>query len=222
LLADLDIVLVTEVTVPRLNVVTSEMLASCRHSSGLGILTTLKSKNQGVDVRRQMVSVLSRSFYVNQHNVPRSENVSNSRTLSSAPSGVSVRVDVGSPEIKSGTTVVVEGSRLGTHNLANGSDERIIESRTHDDRLRKGGRIAKVSRVEEADTRRLSYTMESLVPPLVFGQTKSWDSRAAVTSEVQLLGRGQDTDQSFGSHDWVWRLLEDMSAVRWNMSKLTC
>jgi hypothetical protein len=75
-LTDLDIVLVTEVTVPRLDIVTGEMLASSGDLSDLRILATLETHDKGVNVGRKMVRVFSRSF------------------LTSAPSGISVRVDV--------------------------------------------------------------------------------------------------------------------------------
>jgi hypothetical protein len=75
-LGDLDIVLVTKVAVPRLNVVASKVLASSGDLSDLGILTTLKTHDKGVDVGGEMVGVFTGGL------------------LTSAPSGISVRVDV--------------------------------------------------------------------------------------------------------------------------------
>jgi hypothetical protein len=49
-LTDLDIVLVTEVSVPRLDIVTGEMLASSGDLSDLRILAALKTHDKGVDV----------------------------------------------------------------------------------------------------------------------------------------------------------------------------
>jgi hypothetical protein len=68
--------LVTKVAVPRLDIVASEMLASSSDLSDLRIFATLETIDESVDIRRQMVRVFTGGL------------------LTSAPSGISVRVDV--------------------------------------------------------------------------------------------------------------------------------
>lgn len=165
------------------------MLAGRGDFSDFGILTTLKTQDEGVNIGAKVEAVLAR------------------RLLASAPSRISVRVDVGTikgvskrkimkisklvnsrPEIKTSTTVVVEGSCLSTHDLSNSSDELVVESRAHGDRLREGGCIAELSSRVEGHTRRFGDTVQGLVPPLVDRQAESWYSGAVVSCEVEFFG----------------------------------
>lgn len=165
------------------------MLAGRGDFSDFGILTTLKTQDEGVNIGAKVEAVLAR------------------RLLASAPSRISVRVDVGTikgvskrkimkisklvnsrPEIKTSTTVVVEGSCLSTHDLSNSSDELVVESRAHGDRLREGGCITELSSRVEGHARRFGNTVQGLVPPLVDRQAESWYSGAVVSCEVELFG----------------------------------
>lgn len=110
------------------------------------------------------------------------------------------------PEVKTCTSVVVERSSLGTDDLGNRLDEFIVESSTHQDRLREGsGRVELTSGVER-DTRRRRNTMEGLLPPLVNRQAESGNTGAVVSSKVQLLGDSEGSDQSLGSCNRVYIL----------------
>lgn len=81
------------------------------------------------------------------------------RLLPTSPTGVLERVDIGSPEIKSGTACVVESASLGTDYRRDGLNEVVIEGSTHENGLREGSGIAEISRRCESNTRGRGNTM---------------------------------------------------------------
>ena len=68
-------------------------------------------------------------------------------------------IDIARPEVQSSTAGIVEGSTLGAHDSGYSSDERVIESCTHEDRLGEGGGIAEFAGGCEGDTGTASNTV---------------------------------------------------------------
>ena len=126
------------------------------------------------------------------------------------------------PEIKTSTTVVVEGSSLSTDNLGHRLDEFVIEGGTHQDGLRERSGRVELSGSIKCDTRRRSNTVEGLLPPLVDRQTKSGYTRTVVSSKVELLGDSEGGNQSLGSCDWVYTVSMDGKQVCLRVMGRTC
>lgn len=157
------------------------MLAGGYHALIFGIQTALKTIDKVVDVRGKMERVLSGGF------------------LTSAPTRVPKRVDVGCPIIKTSAIKVVEGSRLGRNDSGHVSDELIVESSAHQDGLWEGGGHAEVAIVREVDARGVGHAVQSFLPPSVGWKSETWNTRADMSCVVELLLNSKELDEGGGS-----------------------
>ena len=176
--ANLSVELVTVVAVPRLEIVSSEMLASRTHALDLQILTTLQTINQVLDVAAEMERILARSF------------------LASSPSGVPEGVDVGCPCLQSRLEVVSKRAELGRDHGCDLVDQFIVESRTSQDGLWKGCCVAPLALLFELHTVLLGNAVKCFVPPDVRREPKARSTGLVLIGVGKLLFQSHSLDQS--------------------------
>ena len=88
------------------------------------------------------------------------------------------------PEVETCTSVVVEGSSLSTDNLGDRLNKCVVESSTHQNRLREGSGRVELTGGIECDTGRRGNTVEGFLPPLVNRQAESRNTGTVVSSKV--------------------------------------
>ena len=115
------------------------------------------------------------------------------------PSMPEMPIDV----LKSSHPNITKSPSLRRNNRRHRLNQRVIERRTHQNRLRETRSIAVVSSIVEVDTRRVCNTVETLRPPCIRGKTETghaWSLRAHV---AQLLCRCEGIDEGCGAGERV-------------------
>lgn len=115
------------------------------------------------------------------------EGIFRGNLLATAPSWVTIGVDVGRPEVQPASSPVAEGPCFSRDDVGHERDHRHVESGAHGQGLRKGRGIAVVASVGKLDAAGPRNSVQRLVPPRVRWQADPRDARRLGLGVLDLL-----------------------------------